>query len=102
VALKVRRDKRRKKSAQRSADPKQRANQSKKLVAERDRLTQSIEQAEARIHEINETFCDPTYFERTHPKDVKKLEQEQKKLQDQIDKQMTGWADIEEQLAALQ
>jgi ATPase subunit of ABC transporter with duplicated ATPase domains len=102
VALKVRRDRRRKKSGQRSGDPKQRANQSKQLVAERDRLTQSIEQAEARIHEINETFCDPTYFERTQPKDVKKLEQEQKKLQDQIDKQMTGWADIEEQLAALE
>ena len=67
VALRVRREKRRQKSAQRSGDPQHHAKQSKMLSSERDRLTQAIEQAESRVHEINEIFCDPTYFGRTPP-----------------------------------
>jgi ABC-type multidrug transport system ATPase subunit len=100
VALRVRREKRRQKSVQRSGDPQHHAKQSKKLASERDRLTQAIEQAESRVHEINEIFCDPTYFGRTPPKEVKKLEQEQTKLKGQIEEQVTKWAEIEEQLAA--
>jgi len=99
VTLKVRREKRRQKSARKKVDGQA---QTKQLAGERDKLTQAIEQAEARVHEINEIFCDPTYFERTPAKEVKKLELEQKSLKDQIEELITEWARVEEQLAALE
>ena len=102
VALKVRREKRRKKSALKNGDAQERTQQIRKLTSQRDKLTQAIELAESRVHEINEVFCDATYFERTPAKEVKKIEQEQKSLKEQIEQQMTEWAQIEEELAGLE
>ncbi len=71
------------------------------LERERDRLTEAVERAEARIHEINETFCDPTYFDRTPKAKVRKLEEEQKRLSAEIERLMTEWESVEEKLAEL-
>jgi len=101
VALKVRREKRRKKSAERKNGGQDLTKLKNELSARRDKLTEAIENAEARIHEINEIFCDPKYFDRSPPKDVKKLEQEQKKLKDDIETLMTDWATVEEELTTL-
>ena len=73
----------------------------RELTRERDRLTAEIEKAEARVHEINEVFCDPTYFDRTPPKQVQKLEREQKETTARVDELMAEWEKAEEELAAL-
>ena len=52
------------------------------------------------MHEINEIFCDPAYFERTAPAEVRKLEQEQKRLSSRIGELMSEWEKIEEELTA--
>ncbi|HMB53847.1 MAG TPA: ATP-binding cassette domain-containing protein, partial [Thermoanaerobaculia bacterium] len=81
VVLKAKREK--KKSSART-EPKDRQAEKeeqkrlKKLGQRRDQVTAEIEKAESRIHEINEMFCDPTFFERTAVARVKNLENEQK------------------------
>lgn len=73
----------------------------RQLTAERDRITQEIDKAEARVHEINEQFCDPTYFERTPPKAAQKLETEQKQLATHIEELMTDWERVEKEISEL-
>jgi ATPase subunit of ABC transporter with duplicated ATPase domains len=103
VVLKAKRDK--KKSA---AKPKPRSREEeraeqkrlKKLSQRRDQVTAEIEKAEARIHEINELFCDPTYFERTPQPEVRKREAEQKKLSAKVEELMAEWEELEGELEA--
>jgi ATPase subunit of ABC transporter with duplicated ATPase domains len=66
-----------------------------------DEVTRAIEKAEARVHEINETFCDPTFFERTEPSKVRKLETEQKDLTARVAALMAEWESLEEEKAEL-
>jgi ATPase subunit of ABC transporter with duplicated ATPase domains len=103
VALKVRREKRAKKKARAvgqtdSAD----RTRIKRITGERDKLTAEIETAENRVHEINEIFCDPAYFDRTPPAEVRKLEQEQKSLAARVEELMARWQAVEEELAQLE
>jgi transposase len=72
------------------------------LATRRDRLTAEIDRAEKRIGEINETFCDPTYFERTPRDKVAKLEGEQKKLGAKVDELMAEWETVEREIGALE
>ena len=72
------------------------------LERERDRLTRDIEDAEARIGEINETFCDPGYFDRASEKEVRKLEREQKTLSERVETSMSRWEDIESELTEIE
>ncbi len=103
VALKARRDKRKTKAKQKAgykgASQDRKAQQ--RLTKDRDRLTTEIEQAEKRVNEINEIFCDPTYFEKTARKEVGKLEQEQKKLTAEIEEKMAEWERVEKALGEL-
>jgi ATPase subunit of ABC transporter with duplicated ATPase domains len=97
VLQRARREKRERKVRQ--ADP---DNEGKRLAAlrkRRDALTDQIEKAEGRVHEINEIFCDPSYFERAAPKEVRKLEEEQKRLAAEIEALMTDWEEVERELA---
>ncbi|HRC84942.1 MAG TPA: ATP-binding cassette domain-containing protein [Thermoanaerobaculia bacterium] len=73
----------------------------RQLEARRDQLTAEIEKAESRVHEINELFCDPKFFERTARAEVGKLETEQKNLKTRLDQLMEEWAQVEEELSAL-
>ncbi|HVR95006.1 MAG TPA: ATP-binding cassette domain-containing protein [Thermoanaerobaculia bacterium] len=82
-------------------DDRQRLQRQKDLGKKRDQLTASVEQAESRINAINEMFCDPTFFDRTSRDKVKKLEDEQKKLNAQVETLMGEWEKIEEELAGL-
>ncbi|MEM7481719.1 MAG: ABC-F family ATP-binding cassette domain-containing protein [Acidobacteriota bacterium] len=101
VILKAKREKRKEKTAapprQASADDRKRR---RRLEKRRDEITHKIEANEARIHEINELFCDPAYFERTPHGKVRKLEDEQKKRSAENDELMTEWEEIESQLEA--
>jgi ATPase subunit of ABC transporter with duplicated ATPase domains len=74
----------------------------RELTARRDRLTAEIDRAEARVGEINETFCDPTYFERTPRDKVAKLEGEQKKLAAKVEELMGEWEEVEGEIAGVE
>ncbi len=97
VLRQARREKRDRKA--RKSNPEKQKRQTGALRKERDRLTDEIERAEARVHEINEIFCDPSYFDRTAPKEVHKLEQEQKRLASEVEALMEQWEEVEGRLA---
>ena len=73
----------------------------KDLTKKRDEVTSAVEKAESRIHAINELFCDPTFFDRTAPGEVKKLENEQKTLSTRVEELMGEWEKLEEQIGEL-
>ncbi|MEL7060373.1 MAG: ATP-binding cassette domain-containing protein [Acidobacteriota bacterium] len=83
------------------ADERQRQKQRKALEKERKQLTREIEDAETRVAEINEKFCNPGFFDRTPDKEVRSLEREQKSLGERIDAAMERWQQIETDLEAL-
>ena len=91
-------------AAKTEADPaeaRRRQQRQKDLIKKRDQATAAVEQAESRIHAINEMFCDPTFFDRTSRDQVKKLENEQKTLSTKIEELMGEWEKIETELAEL-
>jgi prefoldin subunit 5 len=75
------------------------ARRVKQLERERDRLTAEIDRAEKRVHDISELFCNPGFFDKTAPGEVKKLEGEQKTLQKKVDELMARWEAVESELA---
>jgi len=72
------------------------------LEKERDRLTAEIEKGEERVNEINELFCDPTFFEKTSPKAVNKLEREQADLKKKVEEMIAEWEAVETELEELE
>jgi ATPase subunit of ABC transporter with duplicated ATPase domains len=82
VLARARKEKRRETAARRTAErpDASAAKRLRRLERERDRLAAEIESAERRVHEINELFCNPGYFDKAAPKEVQKLENEQKAL----------------------
>jgi len=85
-----------------SKDSAESGKQRRKLTKRRDEVTAEMEQAEARIHAINEMFCDPSFFDRTPRQEVSKLEGEQKRLSGRIEELMEEWEAIEGELAELE
>jgi len=82
----------------RPEDPARQKKQ-KSLASRRDQLTAEIDKAESRIHDINELFCDPSYFDRTPRAEVSKIENEQKQLSQKIEGLMAEWEKVESELA---
>ncbi len=99
VLRQARRGKRRRKASSRGSAGAGKAAAA--LEKERDRLTAAIESAEARVHEINEIFCDPTYYERTPSGEVQKLEREQRRHAAEVERLVEEWGRVEEELARL-
>ncbi len=100
AVLRAKRDKKKEKSAPRSnQEVKQQQKEIKKLKKRRDDITLEIEKAEARIDEINEQFCNPGFFDQTAPKEVRKLEDEQKRLSEKNNTLMEEWESLEEELS---
>ncbi len=75
--------------------------QRKKLKKRLDTVTEQLQKAEARVGEINELFCDPTFFDRNSHKEVAKLEREQKELGARAEKLMAEWESLESELEDL-
>jgi ATPase subunit of ABC transporter with duplicated ATPase domains len=71
------------------------------LEKKRDELTEKIETAEERVHEINDLFCDPSYFDRTPHKEVRRLETEQKTLKETASQLLEQWEGVEKEIDAL-
>jgi ATPase subunit of ABC transporter with duplicated ATPase domains len=82
-------------------EERQRQQKQKQLAKRLDQVTTEVEQAEGRIHAVNELFCDPTFFDRTSREQVKKLEAEQKTLSGKIEALMAEWESLESQIAEL-
>ena len=53
------------------------------------------------MHEINENFCDPAFFDKTPHARVTKLEKEQSSLKARVDELMGEWQEIEDALSEL-
>ena len=70
----------------------------KQLLRRQEVLTASIEEAEARMAEIDEVFCEPAYFERTSADEVKILETERTSLQSEVDELTSEWESAEEEI----
>jgi len=110
VLLKVRREKRKERGRNGGAGgdgggpaaDRETRQRLKQLASRRDELAATVERLETRVHEINEVFCDPTYFDRTPHEAVRKLEGEQKKLNGQIGELMGEWERLEEEVEGLE
>ncbi len=104
TALRLRREQK-KKAAARAAAPaltdRQLQQRQRELGRRRDEVTAAVDQAEARVHAINEMFCDPTFFDRTSREQVRKLEQEQQRLTARVAELMASWEQLEAELASL-
>ena len=90
------------KPARRSADT---ANPRRSLEQLRRRLepvTERIQAAELRIHEIDQLFCEPDYFTRTPVDAVRALEAERKDLQGALADLLAEWEGIEQQIATVE
>jgi len=83
------------------AEARRRQQRQKELKKKLDLVTSQVENAESRVHAINEMFCDPTFFDRTPREQVKKLEGEQKTLSAKVEELMAEWERIETEMAAL-
>jgi len=68
------------------------------ILKRQEELTASIEAAEARVAEIDEIFCEPTYYERTPADEVKPLEAERASLQSEVADLITEWERAEEEI----
>ena len=68
------------------------------LLKRQEELTASIEEAEARVAEIDEIFCEPTYYEETAPDEVKALEIERTALQSKVADLTSEWELAEEEV----
>ena len=102
VLARARQDKK-KEAAKKVAGPSTPA-QEKRVKDLRNRsakLTAEIDKAEARVHAINEMFCNPGFFDKTGTTEVKKLEAEQKSLNARIEEGMAEWARLETELGEL-
>ena len=105
VVLKARKKNRKAKAAAGGRDDSQRPSLEMKkklrqLELRRDRITVAIDQAEARVDEIDELFCDPEYFDRSRPA-VRKVEAEQRQLRAKVEELMAEWEIAEAELESL-
>jgi DNA repair exonuclease SbcCD ATPase subunit len=75
------------------------AKDRKRLGARLEELTERIETAEARIAEIDETFCLPGYYERTPPEEAAALERERSALRAEAERLTAEWDEVGDALA---
>jgi ATPase subunit of ABC transporter with duplicated ATPase domains len=73
--------------------------QRKRLEARLEELTLRIETAEARIAEIDATFCAPGYYDRTPPDEAAALERERSALQADVARLTGEWDQVGDTLA---
>ena len=102
VVLKARKKKRKAKSAAGGRTDGERPSPElqkklRQLRSRRDQIAATIDQAEARVDEIDELFCDPAYFDRSRPL-VRKVEAEQKQLRAKVEELMAEWETTEAEL----
>ena len=83
-------------------ESKRRANRVKQLPALRDQAFAAIEAAEARKAQIQASFCEDGFFERTSKEQVALLEAEERGLVPRIEALIAEWEALETELAQVQ
>jgi ABC-type multidrug transport system ATPase subunit len=73
-----------------------------KLAADRDRLLEEIERAEARLAEIHARFADPAFYAETRREDVRSLEEEEREAAAAVERLVEEWSAIEREHAKLE
>ncbi len=76
-------------------------NERRDLLRRQDKIHKALEKNEARIHEINEQFSNPGFFATVSHEQVRKLENEQKRLKGEINGLMTEWQQVDEALGRM-
>ncbi len=108
VVLKARRDVKRPETPSRSKSAQPSSNRAspkrtlEKLRGRLETVTERIQAAEGRVHEIDGLFCEPDYFARTPAGEVRGREAERKSLQDELAGLMAEWEAIEHEVAGLE
>jgi len=103
VVLKAKKEKRKKPSVPRRTM--RRPNAGKAVTDARERLaevTAEMEQAEDRVKAIDALFCQPDYFTRTAPEDVRTVEQERAALEGRVAELLGEWEALEQTMASLE
>jgi energy-coupling factor transporter ATP-binding protein EcfA2 len=72
------------------------------LAAERDRLLEEVERAEARLAEIHARFADPAFYARTGRDEVRSLEGEEREAAEAVERLMEEWSAVERAHAKLE
>ncbi len=72
--------------------------QRKRLEEQTRELTSQIQRAEARIREIDALFCEPGFFERSDPEEIRSLEDERAVIERELEELMTSWEATERKL----
>jgi len=98
VILKAKTEKRKKKGEGNERGNDKGSARKTQLLKRQEALTASIEEAEDRVAEIDEAFCEPKYYERTPPDEVKALETERSSLQSEVADLMAEWEGAEEEI----
>jgi ATPase subunit of ABC transporter with duplicated ATPase domains len=80
----------------------ERRRRHRKLLAERERVTGAIEQAEKRLAEIKALYCGDGFFDKTSRQDLAALESEQGALTVRIEARLGEWERLEAEIAALE
>jgi ATPase subunit of ABC transporter with duplicated ATPase domains len=80
---------------------KRRKNRKKQLPVQRDQVLAEIETAEARKKELKEQWGDPSFYQRTTPAELSRLELEERELSLRIDRLTNEWEALEAELEAL-
>jgi chromosome segregation ATPase len=72
------------------------------LAAERDRLLEEIERAEARLAEIHARFADPAFYAETEREEVRSLEEEERSAGGIVERLVEEWSALERRHAELE
>ncbi|HEU4535202.1 MAG TPA: hypothetical protein VFS00_13835, partial [Polyangiaceae bacterium] len=82
-------------------EQKRRRNRQKALPAQRDRVLEEIDVAEARRKAIQELYCTPGFFEQTPPDRIAALEAEDKSLITRVESLTAEWEKLEAEIESL-
>ena len=75
--------------------------QERRAKAQQEERLNQIESCETRLKEIDELFCQPQYYEKTSPDEIRTLETERTKLEREVGYLTAEWERTEEELAAM-
>ena len=99
VVLKARQAKKKKEetnSSSPSRSNRKGKNKQRRVAAQQEKRLARIEKAEARLAEIDALRCEPTYYAKTSPDQIKALECEHADIERELAALMEEWAAVEE------
>jgi DNA repair exonuclease SbcCD ATPase subunit len=80
---------------------KRRKNRKKQLPVQRDHVLAELETAEARSKALKQQWGDPSFYQRTTPAELSKLEREERELSQRIERLTGEWEALETELQSL-